>query len=138
MKTKIFLKDKSYNIEISEIKENLLKVRVENEDYFFSKDEFDRLVLIERKDYPSLESIRKSEVVPNLPQEKEIKTPIAGIVSKIHDKDGETIRIGQPVITLVAMKMENEIISESYGRVKEIEVKEKQFVNSGEKLIILE
>ncbi|PJC47325.1 MAG: hypothetical protein CO034_02980 [Parcubacteria group bacterium CG_4_9_14_0_2_um_filter_35_11] len=138
MKTKIFLKDKSYNIEISEIKENLLKVRVENEDYFFSKDEFDRLVLIERKDYPSLESIRKSEVVPNLPQEKEIKTPIAGIVSKIHVKDGETIRIGQPVITLVAMKMENEIISESYGRVKEIEVKEKQFVNSGEKLIILE
>ena len=138
MKTKIFLKDKSYNIEISEIKENLLKVRVENEDYFFSKDEFDRLVLIERKDYPSLESIRKSEVVPNLPQEKEIKTPIAGIVSKIHVKNGETIRIGQTVITLVAMKMENEIISESYGRVKEIEVKEKQFVNSGEKLIILE
>jgi len=138
MKTKIFLKDKSYNIEISEIKENLFKVRVENEDYFFSKDEFDKLVLIERRDYPSLESLKGGEIIPNLPQEKEIKTPIAGVVSKIHIKEGETVRAGQVVVTLVAMKMENEITSESYGKVKRVEIKENQFVNSGEKLITLE
>ena len=138
MKTKISIKNKSYNIEISKIKENLLKVKVEGEEYFFSRDESGELTLLEKQDFPIIDTLEKSEVVPNFPQEKEIKTQLAGIVSKVHIRKEETVKPGKTVVTLIAMKMENEIISEGYGRVKEIKVKEKQFVNSGDTLIVLE
>jgi len=138
MKTKISIKNKSYHIEISKIKDNLLKVKVEKEEYFFARDESGELTLLDKQDYPKIDTLEKTEVVPNLPQKKEIKTQLAGIVSKVHVRKEETVKSGQTVITLIAMKMENEIISESYGRVKQVKVKEKQFVNSGDTLIVLE
>jgi len=63
---------------------------------------------------------------------------LAGIVSSIAVKIGETVKPGGKVATLIAMKMENEIVSEGYGKIKEIKVKENQFVNNGDILIILE
>lgn len=138
MKTKIVIKNKPYNIEISEIRKGLFKVRVESQDFFFVKDGSGKLTLIKEKDYPGLDVQGKNEVISNVSQQKEIKTPIAGIISKIYVKKGEMVKPDQVVITLVAMKMENEIISEGHGRVKKICVKEKQFVNSEDILILLE
>jgi len=138
MKTKIVIKNKPYNIEISEVRKSLFKVRVEKQDFFFVKDRSGKLILIEKKDYPGLDVRDKNEVISNVSQQKDIKTPIAGIISKNYVKKGETVRPDQVVITLVAMKMENEIISEGHGRVKKVCVKEKQFVNSEDTLILLE
>jgi len=138
MRTRISIKNKSYDIEISKVKENLFKVKVKNKDYFFTQDKSGELIFLEKRGYPSLDAQERIEIVPNLPQQREIKTPIAGIVSKIHIKEGDTIKAGQTIITLAAMKMENEIISESYGKVKKIRVKKNQFVNTEEILITLE
>ena len=138
MRTKISIRNKSYNIEISKIKENLFKVKVEDENYFFIQDRSGSLILLERKDYPTFDIKEKIEVIPNLPQQKEVRTPIAGIVSKIYIKEGDIVKPGSPVVTLMAMKMENEIISESHGKVKNIKIKEKQFVNAEEVLMTLE
>jgi len=138
MKTRIRIKDKSYDVEIERVKENLLKVRVEGENYFFEEDKLGKLNLVDRKDYLFSQVLEKSEIISNILCQKEIKTPIAGVVSKIHIKKGDTISSGRVVVTLVAMKMENEILSECQGRVREIRVKEKQFVNNGEILVVLD
>jgi acetyl-CoA/propionyl-CoA carboxylase biotin carboxyl carrier protein len=63
---------------------------------------------------------------------------LAGTVSSVAVKIGEALKPGQRVVTLIAMKMENEIVSEGYGKIKEIKVKENQSVDSGDTLIILE
>ena len=137
MKTKIKIGGKSYNIEISEIKEDLIKIKVDDEEYFFRRNEFQELVPLEKENYPSLSNLEEEGVCLVL-EEKEIKSPLTGKVSGIYVKEGEKVKPGQRVITLIAMKMENEVIAESYGQVKEIKVRENQSINTGEVLIIFE
>lgn len=134
MKTEIKIGDKVYQIEILEFPDGLLKVRVNEKDYFFTKNESGEMVFLE--DFK--ETLKESEVILEGLVEKEIKSPIAGTISAIYVKKGDKVKPGQKVLTLISMKMENEIISESLGQVKEIRVKEDQFVNAGEILIILE
>jgi biotin carboxyl carrier protein len=137
MKTKIKIGEKIYQVEISEIKEDLIKVRVDDKNYFFRRNEFQELVPLEKENYPSLSNLEEEGVCLVL-EEKEIKSPLAGKISGIYVKEGEKVKPGQRVITLIAMKMENEVIAESYGQVKEIKVRENQSINTGEVLIIFE
>jgi len=66
-----------------------------------------------------------------------VLAPLPGLIQKILVKEGETIRTGQCVIIMEAMKMENEIQSGKEGIVKEISVKTGDSVNEGDVLIIL-
>ena len=138
MKTEIKIGDKVYQIEISEIKDGFLKVRINENDYFFSQNEFGEIAPIEKENLLSLHGFKKEEVLLESLGEKEIKSPITGVISSIDVKEGEEVRPGKKVVTLMAMKMENEIVSENYGRVKKIKVKANQSVNVGNVLIILD
>jgi len=133
MKTSIKIGDKIYQIEIAETS-NGLKVLVNNKEYFFTKNELGELSSVEG--FKS--SLKETEIISGARIEKEIKSPLAGVISAVMVKKGEEIKPGQKVVTLISMKMENEIISEGYGKIKEIKVKENQFVNSGDILIVLE
>jgi len=134
MKTEIRIGGHLYQIEILETEKGLLKVTVNGKEYFFTKNKLSGLSLA-----GASQSLQKeSEVISPGLAEKDIKSPLAGVISAIMVKKGETIKPGQKVITLIAMKMENEIISEGYGKIKEIKVKENQTVKSGDTLIILE
>jgi len=132
MKTEIKIGDETYQVEISELPENLLKVRINDKEYFFTKNELGELTP------PHQNLVKGGEIISRERIEKEIRSPLAGVISAIMVKKGEEIKPGQKVATLIAMKMENEIISEGYGKIKEIKVKENQFVNSGDILITLE
>lgn len=138
METEIKIGDKVYQIEISEIQEGFLKVRINENDYFFSQNEFGEIVPTERENLLSLQSFKREEVLLEILGEKEIKSPIAGVISSIDVKEGEEVRPGKKVATLIAMKMENEIVSENYGKVKKIKVRTNQSVNAGNVLIILD
>ena len=138
MKTEIKIRDKVYQVEISEIQEGFLKVRINENDYFFSQNEFGEISPIEKENLFSLQGFKKEEVLLENLGGKEVKSPIAGVVSSIDVKEGEEVRPGKKVATLMAMKMENEIVSESYGKVKKIKVKTNQPVNVGNVLIVLD
>lgn len=139
MKTKITIGEKTYQIEVSEIKEGLIRVRVNNKDWFFTRNELGQLLPIEpsAKDLAGKVTLGEGEVFLEALAEKEIKSPIAGVISSIDVKREQTLKPGQKVATLIAMKMENEIIAETAGTVQEIKVKEGQFVNTGDVLVVL-
>lgn len=137
MRTKIKIGDKSYQVEISELKEDLVKVRVEDTDFFFSKNEFGEISPVEAQDERLKTLAEEGGVYLETLAEKEIKSPIAGTLSTIEVKKGDNLKPGQKVATLIAMKMENEIIAETVGEVQEVKVKEGQFVNTGDILIVL-
>lgn len=67
-----------------------------------------------------------------------IVAPLPGLVLKIKVKVGDTVKPGQEVITMEAMKMENEIQSHIKGTVREIKVKEGDSISEGDVLIVLE
>ena len=66
-----------------------------------------------------------------------IAAPISGKVLDIRVKVGETIKKGQVVAIVEAMKLENEVPATAAGTVKEIKVSKGSNVTSGEVLIVL-
>ncbi len=61
-----------------------------------------------------------------------VKAPIPGLVTRIHVEPGQLVEVGQPLLVLEAMKMENEIRSPIKGAVHQIAVKSGQSVTLGE------
>lgn len=67
-----------------------------------------------------------------------VKAPMPGIVVGIAVGVGDEVSPGQGVVTLEAMKMENELKSASGGTVREIRVEVGQGVTQGEALVVIE
>jgi biotin carboxyl carrier protein len=78
----------------------------------------------------SPEASHKKEIV--------ITVPMPGLVIDIEVKEGDQITLGQGLIVVEAMKMQNEIKAPRDGIVKKIFVKKGQIVNSRDKLLIIE
>lgn len=64
-----------------------------------------------------------------------INAPMPGKIVSVLKKEGETVEIGQAVIILEAMKMENELKSTVAGTVQKIAVEAGQSVEKGELLL---
>jgi biotin carboxyl carrier protein len=67
-----------------------------------------------------------------------VTSPMPGKVVKLLVEEGEEVRVGQGVIVVEAMKMENELKSAVAGKVKEIFVGEGEVVEAGAKLLLVE
>ncbi len=68
----------------------------------------------------------------------EIKTAMPGKVVRVLVKKGDTIKRGEGVIVVEAMKMQNEMKSPKDGIVKEVRFSEGDAVNAGEVLAVIE
>ncbi|MDR1879141.1 MAG: biotin/lipoyl-binding protein [Bacteroidales bacterium] len=69
--------------------------------------------------------------------DRPLKSPLPGVVLDIYVKTGDTVKNGQKVLLLEAMKMENNIDSDRDGIVKEIRAAKGDSVNEGDTLIII-
>lgn len=69
---------------------------------------------------------------------KEVGSSIPGQIVKINVKNGDEVKEGDTLFVAEAMKMETNIVANTSGKVKEIFVKEKEFVESGQLLLIFE
>jgi biotin carboxyl carrier protein len=67
-----------------------------------------------------------------------IKATMPGLVVRIAVEVGTEVKKGDPILILEAMKMENEIRSQVDGTVREIRVKEKNSVEKGDILALIE
>ncbi|WP_300408803.1 pyruvate carboxylase [Lagierella sp.] len=70
--------------------------------------------------------------------DREIGASIPGNIIKILVEEGETVKEGQPLMIIEAMKMETDILSPMTGKVETIAVKEKDMVESGQLLLRIE
>lgn len=68
----------------------------------------------------------------------QLKSPMPGRIVAINIAVGDEIEVGDSLLTLEAMKMENVLKSEGVGIVKSIEVKTDQVVDKGAVLITFE
>lgn len=66
-----------------------------------------------------------------------VKSPLPGTVSFIRVKVGDKVSVGQEVLVLEAMKMENSIEAEAYGTVTAIHVEKGDSVLEGQSLITI-
>jgi biotin carboxyl carrier protein len=124
---KFKIKNKVYEVEISELADGKVKILVNGKEFIFGET---------ARDQEKISAVQIAIPKRSLTK-KEIKAPIAGTISKIFIKEGEFVKKDQKILILSSMKMENELVSDFEGKVKEILVKENQNVKEGEILVTL-
>lgn len=67
-----------------------------------------------------------------------IKAPLPGLVIDVKVNVGDSVKVGDVIIVIETMKMENNVISTRAGTIKEIKVAKNQSVNEGTPLIVIE
>ena len=66
-----------------------------------------------------------------------ITSPMPGKILKVAVSAGQSVKNGEVVVLLEAMKMENEIFAEADGKVTDVRVRTGDAVNSGDVLVVI-
>ena len=69
--------------------------------------------------------------------QQQILAPMPGKVVRLLVKAGDEVEVGQGLVVVEAMKMQNEIRSPKKGRIERLEAKEGQPVNAGDVLCVV-
>jgi len=67
-----------------------------------------------------------------------VTAPMPGRLVKVLVQEGDSVSEGQGLVVMEAMKMENELRAPRAGRVKELPARERQAVEMGALLVVLE
>lgn len=66
-----------------------------------------------------------------------VSAPMPGVITKVLCKQGDEVKVGQVLLVLEAMKMENEISADKAGIVQEVRVNVGQNVAPGEIMAVI-
>ena len=97
---------------------------------------------LQTKIYPSsfaekLEFLKNNKN-QNANSDKFVLSPLPGLIATLNAKEGHEVDIGENLLIIEAMKMQNIISSQIKGKIKKIFIKEGQSVQAEEKLIEFE
>lgn len=67
-----------------------------------------------------------------------VQAPMPGVILKTYVKKGDSVKRGDPLCVLVAMKMENEIRSVADGVVKDVFVEDGMKVGLNDRIMVIE
>ena len=108
----------SYKVTIGDIEDNIAHVEVNGTHY---------KVEMEKQPKPVAK-----------PGKSGVKSPLPGVILDIKVNVGDTVKKGQTIIILEAMKMENNINADKDGKITAINVNKGDSVLEGNDLVIIE
>ena len=133
-----------YNVHISNVDGNIADLEVNGTPY---KVEIDRELkqtktpkLVRPEAVPSTDShpsVAKT-VSPGVATSGAVKSPLPGVILSLAVKVGDTVKVGQRLLVLEAMKMENNINADKDGKITAINVSKGESVLEGTDLVIIE
>ncbi len=134
---KFKIRGNHYNVDIKEVANNNVKIEVNGTPYSV---EIEREVkttktpTIVRKQLPKTKA--KAPVAAS--SLKTIKAPLPGNIFKINISEGDSVKKGDVLLIMEAMKMENNILAEHDGTIKSLKVKEGDAVLQNDILLEIE
>ncbi|MCU7495741.1 MAG: biotin/lipoyl-binding protein [Ignavibacteria bacterium] len=141
-KFKFKIKDNQYEVDIVNIEDNIAEVVVNGTTYRVEVEQKIQTTktptLVRSKAEPSTDthaSVARTSSPSSPKGTGTIKCPLPGTVLKVHVKVGDVVKIGDKLLTLEAMKMENNINSDKEGLVRSIKVNERDSVLEGDILM---
>lgn len=126
---KVEFKGEVFHGELMEeaLEDRKLKVKINHREFVISKDgPLDQLIA-----ELGLDKVKVRKL-------QQLKSPMPGRIVSIAVNAGDEVQVGDPLLTLEAMKMENVLKSEGVGTVKSIEVQAQDVVDKGAVLISFE
>ena len=153
MKYKIAVGEKKFEVEIGVIKDGLAQVTVNDETYEISIENYAEVTgagAIKSSSPMPVPSAVKAPAPPNAAASQKtapgsysaadsgiVTAPISGRILEIKVKVGDTVDVGQEVLVLEAMKMENSINCRVSGKIREIRVRAGDQVSTGDVLLVV-
>lgn len=67
-----------------------------------------------------------------------IKAPLPGVVLDVYVREGDVVKVGQKLLLLEAMKMENNLEADHAGKVTSVKVRKGDSILEGAVLVIIE
>ncbi|MCX6251827.1 MAG: biotin/lipoyl-binding protein [Bacteroidetes bacterium] len=141
-KFKFTIHGNPYEVEILGFEENIAKVEVNGTvyDVEIQKDlKLAKTPTLVRQEVP--QPTRKETKIPrNITKTTNIviKAPLPGTIISILVKTGDKVTMGQKLLTMEAMKMENNVLSEKDGIVRNVNVKPGDTVMQNDVLVEIE
>jgi biotin carboxyl carrier protein len=132
----------AYEVEVLGFEENIARVEVNGTQFNVEvqKDlKMTKTPTLVRAEPPKPTS--KESKIPRTPSQTTnmaIKAPLPGTIITVLVKSGDKVALGQKLLTMEAMKMENNVLSEKDGVVKVVHVKPGQAVAQSEVLVEIE
>jgi len=136
-----------YSVELRSIDNNIAKIIVNGTPYnveIKTEVKTPKTPVIVRKD-AEVKTSENSIRVASAPVEESarpsagaLKSPLPGTIFKILVKQGDSVKVGDLLLTMESMKMENNVLSEKAGIVKRIFVTEKQAILQNDVLLEIE
>lgn len=120
-------KNRKHRAEIIEKKQNKYTVEINGNRYSFSIEtpiSYQRKVMLDKKSGASGKTVASA--------------PMPGKILEVLVSPGQTVKEGEALVILEAMKMQNEILASKKGTVSEILIKNGDNVMKDDKLVVLE
>ena len=143
-KFKFTINGNQYETEILTVEDNIAEVEVNGTLYKVEVDKTMKAVktpkLVRQAVVPSTDShpsVAKTSS-PSAPKGAgSIKSPLPGVILEMYVREGDTVKMGQKLLMLEAMKMENNIEADKAGKITSILKQKGDSVMEGDVLIII-
>ena len=139
---KLKINGNDYNVLINEVEGQEIKLDVNGTDYVVTVDQ----ELKQQKAKPVVRPAAATAAsAPSASVQKgntsaagaKVTTPLPGTILDVYVNVGDTVKSGQTVVLLEAMKMENNIEADTDGTVKEVKVRKGDSVLEGDVLVVI-
>jgi biotin carboxyl carrier protein len=127
-----------YKVVINRIEDTIADVEVNGTPYKveMNKPTKKQVVTINRPAQTTVAPVARPQSTSSA--KSALRSPLPGVILDIHCKVGDSVKKGQKLLVLEAMKMENVINSDKDGVVKEVKVNKGDSVLEGADLVIIE
>ena len=134
---KFKINNKDYSVEINEVEGEVMKLAVNGTPYTVTLDQPAKEQLVVKRPVikKSAETASAQKAAPS--SDTKIQTPLPGTIMDVMVAVGDTVKEGQAVVILEAMKMENKIEAEVGGVVKEVKVRKGDSVLESDVLVVI-
>lgn len=143
-KYKFTISGNVYDVNIQNLEDNIAEVEVNGTLYSVAVDKTMQVSktpkLVRSMSVPSTDSapsIAKTSSPSASKGAGTVKSPLPGVILEIYVKEGDVVKMGQKLIMLEAMKMENNISADKEGKVVSIKVNKNDTVMEGDVLIVI-
>lgn len=139
---KYTIEGNKYEVAVNEVNDTTAKVTVNGTEYTVEWEK-----PVEEKPVVKVQPVAAKPVTTAAPAAapaavpvsgNAIKTPLPGVIIDVKVKVGDTVKKGDTVVVLEAMKMENNINADRDGKVVAIQVAKGDTVADGAALVVLE
>lgn len=136
-KFKFTIRGNEYEVQINSFEDNIAEVDVNGSIYQVELSEQVKTTktpkLVRPKPVPTKEA--KPKPVSGL---SKVEAPLPGTIFKVEVREGDSVKKGQTILIMEAMKMENNILTEKDGVVNKVHVVEGDAVLQGDVLVEIE